>query len=101
MCTRCHFPITEAEARIEMLGRHEHRRSNPHGYHFRIGCFARAGGVVASGQSSSHFSWFPGYAWQVEICRQCQTHIGWHFHGSDSAFHGLVLDNLREGETPS
>ena len=28
---------------------------------------------------SIEFSWFPGYSWQIAICSQCYTHVGWKF----------------------
>lgn len=28
---------------------------------------------------STDFSWFPGYAWQIAICKVCSSHIGWKF----------------------
>lgn len=28
---------------------------------------------------STEFSWFPGYAWQIALCKRCQIHIGWRF----------------------
>lgn len=30
-------------------------------------------------RASTEFSWFPGYAWQIAVCRECDTHIGWKF----------------------
>ena len=96
VCVRCHHPITDGDARIEVSGRHEHRRSNPHGYHFRFGCFSRAPGCLEQGQESSHFSWFPGRAWQVTTCGLCHAHLGWRFFGDDGGFFGLILDKLRE-----
>ncbi|MBT8495339.1 MAG: hypothetical protein KJO07_19990 [Deltaproteobacteria bacterium] len=98
ICVRCHHPITSHNARIEVAGRHEHRRSNPHGYHFRVGCFAEAPGCKLRGQESSHFSWFPGNAWQVTVCGLCEAHNGWRFTGEAGEFYALVLDQLREGD---
>lgn len=28
---------------------------------------------------STEFSWFPGYAWQIAVCKKCSSHIGWKF----------------------
>lgn len=28
---------------------------------------------------STEFSWFPGYAWQITVCKNCSSHIGWKF----------------------
>lgn len=30
-------------------------------------------------RASTEFSWFPGYAWQIAVCKECDTHIGWKF----------------------
>lgn len=30
-------------------------------------------------RASTDFSWFPGYAWQIAVCKKCNTHIGWKF----------------------
>ena len=97
LCIRCHHPITSPKARIEVGGRHQHRRSNPHGYHFRVGCFSEAPGCKTRGQPSSHFSWFPGNSWQVTICGSCEVHNGWRFVGDAGLFFALILDQLREG----
>lgn len=28
---------------------------------------------------STEFSWFPGYLWQIAVCKKCSSHIGWKF----------------------
>jgi hypothetical protein len=93
-CARCHRPITSATARIAVGGAHEHTFVNPHGLEFRIGCFALVTGCIASGEPTTFWSWFPGYAWQIEHCASCLEHLGWEFGSADHRFHGLVLDRL-------
>jgi hypothetical protein len=97
-CAACQTPITSRSARTTVAGSFEHVGVNPHGYAFRIGCFARAVNVAASGPPTEFWSWFPGYAWQVETCARCRAHLGWLFQSVDHRFHGLVLDRLVEVE---
>ncbi|HJZ88769.1 MAG TPA: cereblon family protein [Polyangia bacterium] len=95
-CARCRQHITSTSARIAVGGHHEHTRENPHGFQFHIGCFARALGCVAVSEPSLEWTWFPGYAWQIELCTGCAEHLGWRFASSDHHFHGLILDRLVE-----
>lgn len=37
------------------------------------------GSLYIYDESSTEYSWFPGYAWQIAQCADCQTHIGWRF----------------------
>jgi hypothetical protein len=96
-CARCRRRVTTGAARLEMSGGHEHRFVNPHGIEFRIGCFAWAE-LHAVGAPTTYWTWFPGFAWQVEVCAECGAHVGWRFTSSDGAFHGLILDRLVEIE---
>jgi len=98
VCARCLHAITTASARIEMSGSHAHTFSNPHGFVFHIACFATAPGCQARSDSSTDFSWFPGYSWRVAVCRGCDEHLGWLFAGGDASFHGLIVDRLAETE---
>ena len=34
---------------------------------------------IISPRPSTQHSWFPGYAWQIITCKQCNNHIGWKF----------------------
>lgn len=97
-CAICGRRVTSTADRVSVAGGHEHTFTNPHGYRYRIGCFRRADGCVPIGDPSSFFTWFPPYAWQIENCVGCLSHLGWLFrHGTDG-FHGLVLDRLVEIE---
>ncbi len=93
-CARCRRPITTAAARIAVAGAHAHTFVNPHGLEFRIGCFALATGCLQVGEPTTFWSWFPGYAWQIEHCVGCREHLGWEFRSADHRFHGLILDRL-------
>ena len=98
LCARCEFVITTSDARMAINDQHEHSCVNPHGFVFRIGCFARAPGCVGIGRAESYWSWFPGYSWQLVLCRACHAHLGWHFRAGGTGgtgFHGLILDRLR------
>ena len=94
-CAACLAPIARPSDRIAVNEQHQHVFTNPHGYIFCIGCFAQAPGCLAIGEETSYFSWFPGYAWQIALCGQCLTLLGWAFRSADSQFFGLILDKLR------
>ena len=98
VCAACLQAVTSTSARIEMSGSHAHTFSNPHGLVFHIGCFALAPGCGAASDPSTLHTWFPGYAWQIAVCRGCGEHLGWLFRSGDSRFHGLILDRLAETE---
>ena len=92
-CKACGHPIAREEDRVDVHGAHEHRRVNPSGRDFHVGCFARAPGCFAAGEPTFHWTWFPGYAWRVAGCRGCGEHLGWEFSG-EGEFHGLILPKL-------
>lgn len=94
-CIECHYVITHQSDRIQVNEQHRHVFANPHGYVYRIGCFGRAPGCLPIGQASSHFSWFPGYTWQVALCGQCLTLLGWAFRSSEAYFFGLIVEKLK------
>lgn len=95
-CAFCRRPITSSAAAIEVSGAHEHSFTNPAGITFRIGCFADAAGLTRAGPSTLEWTWFPGYAWQVELCAGCREQLGWFYRSPHGRFHGLILDNLVE-----
>ena len=94
-CTECHYPITRHSDRIAINEQHQHVFTNPHGHIFQIGCFAQAPGCLIIGPETSYFSWFPGYVWQIALCGQCGTLLGWAFRSQESQFFGLILDKLK------
>ncbi len=95
-CAECQYPITGKNDRIFINEKHQHVFANPHGYIYQIGCFVQAPGCVAVGRESSEFSWFPGYTWQVSLCGQCLTLLGWTFRSRESLFFGLIPEKLTE-----
>lgn len=77
-------------------GAHAHTFTNPHGLRFHIGCFSSATGCVVSSDPTTDWTWFPGYAWQVENCSSCGEFLGWRFRAPADEFHGFILDRLIE-----
>ena len=97
-CAYCRRAITTTAARIEVEGSHEHSFRNPFLLRFRVGCFRTAAGVVAVGEASTEWTWFPPRSWRIEQCRGCREHLGWLFRSAADRFHGLILDRLVERE---
>ncbi len=97
-CAACGGRVTREALRITMNGAHEHVFMNPSGLRFVVQCFSAAPGCVPEGERSSIWSWFPGFAWQIELCRSCGGHLGWSFHASEAgsapAFYGLIKERL-------
>jgi len=80
---------------MEVNGAHEHELMNPAGIRFVIACFRDAPGCVGEGPSSMVWSWFPGRAWRVALCKACGVHLGWSFEAEGSApFFGLIADRI-------
>lgn len=96
LCAACRHPVTDDRQRIRVADQHEHVCTNPHGFVYRIGCFREAPGCAGVGPHDSAFSWFPGYTWQIALCRGCHGHLGWRFRAGPDRFHGLILDRLVE-----
>lgn len=99
LCSVCRQHVTSQGQRREVGGKRVHVCANPHGFLFEIGCFAQAWGCRGIGPSTSEFSWFPGFAWQIVQCSLCGSHLGWRFipvQAEGSAFFGLILDRLVE-----
>lgn len=44
------------------------------------------------------WTWFPGRAWRIALCRGCGVHLGWSFEKEAMPpFFGLVKDRLVAG----
>jgi ribosomal protein L40E len=95
-CRQCHASITSGSRVIQKNGSHEHTFFNPHGIVFRIGCFSQAPGCLVNDRYTGEFSWFASHLWTFAICRQCYTHLGWHFRGESGSFYGLIFARLEE-----
>jgi hypothetical protein len=98
VCSYCRGLVTSHALAISISGSHAHSFVNPHGFTFRIGCFADAPGCADRGEESSYWTWFPGFTWRISLCRQCGEHLGWSFRSPDARFFGLILDRLIEGD---
>lgn len=95
VCRACSHLITSARARIEVGGTHEHRKMNPSGITFHIGCFRHAPGAKGWGGAFTEHSWFAGHTWQIALCTGCDSHLGWAFEATGDRFYGLILNRLR------
>jgi hypothetical protein len=93
-CTACGARLARDRSRISVNGAHEHAFMNPAGLRFTVVSFAAAPGCLPDGEPSTVWSWFPGHAWQIALCKACGVHVGWSFHASETNFHGLIRDRL-------
>jgi hypothetical protein len=94
-CAACGARLAPERARLEVNGAHEHAFMNPSGLRFVVACFAVAPGCVPEGERSTVWTWFPGWAWQIALCKACGVHVGWSFHAAEaSPFHALTRDRI-------
>lgn len=97
LCKFCRQKITSADKAIQINYRHCHTYSNPAGTRFRIGCFSTASGCQHQSPPTEEFTWFKGFSWQVALCANCLTQMGWYYQAATAAsFYGLILDYLIE-----
>ena len=100
LCRLCKARVTTSWEKMKMHGRHIHDFVNPAGFTFRIRCFSDAPGAAGIGISTMEFTWFPGFAWKMAVCRGCGTHLGWTYSSENGkVFWGLIARNLIKGNS--
>lgn len=97
VCVSCGRFVTKVSEKIKVRGRHDHSFGNL-GYLVKLGCFRNAPGCIGLDRISHGYSWFRGYAWQIQLCRHCFTQLGWKYMNQDDRFYGLIFGMLREEE---
>jgi hypothetical protein len=97
VCASCRHPITKVSEKIHVRGRHDHSFGNL-GYPVKLGCFRNAQGCTGVERVSHGYSWFPGYAWQIQVCENCYNQLGWKYMTQYDSFYGLIFGVLREEE---
>ena len=95
MCAYCGHFVTKVGEKIEVRGRHNHDFPY-YGNIVRLGCYRNAPGCVGIERVSHGYSWFRGYSWQIQLCRNCNIQLGWKYMSQDDSFYGLVFKMLRE-----
>lgn len=100
-CALCLSRIADGKDRIVVDGAHLHTFINPEGMIFKVRCFARAEGALGVGERSDHWTWFPGFSWQVALCRACTAHLGWRFAGESGTFVALIAERVIEQREPA
>jgi hypothetical protein len=98
VCASCGHLVTKVSEKIDVRGRHDHSFGNL-GYLVKLGCFRNAPGCTGVGRVSHGYSWFPGYAWQIQVCQKCYTQLGWKYMTRYDSFYGLIFGVLREEES--
>lgn len=95
VCRACGHKVAKTGARMADEDGGRRVFCNPHGLVFEVILVKTAPGCVCAGPAVSEFSWFPGYAWRIALCRGCAAHLGWRFEG-ESVFFGLIESALEE-----
>lgn len=93
LCSYCKNYITNADESISIEGAQTHTFSNPVGYVYTINCYRTAPGCMVAGDSTSEFTWFSDYAWQLAFCNACREQLGWLF-SNEQQFYALIVDRL-------
>ncbi|XP_003696072.1 protein cereblon [Apis florea] len=76
---------------------------NPSGIIHETVTLYHAQGLTLSDNPSINYTWFPGYAWTVATCKDCDNHMGWKFTAVQNnlkpkAFWGLLRKSLKSKE---
>jgi len=98
-CRACGHLVTRRRWLLDRGGI-EHRLTNPLGVTFTVICFIAAPGAARFGTPTREHSWFEGYEWCFALCRGCEAHLGWSYHGT-TEFFGLIKDRLSAQKTPT
>jgi hypothetical protein len=89
-CRSCGEALAPRSARIDLT---PDTFVNPDGVVFELVGVREAPGSATVGAPTLYWTWFPGCAWQVALCRSCGAHVGWAYTGA-STFWGLIRDRV-------
>jgi hypothetical protein len=94
-CAKCGALMTRTRWAAD-IGGFERVFINPAGRVFRIACFRESPGAADHGEATAQDTWFPGYAWTIQVCKGCGNHAGWRFEGDTEprVFFGLIKTAL-------
>jgi len=95
LCVQCRRPVTKVSEKVEIFGRHDHA-FHLYGEIVRLGCFSKAHGCTGVQGVSNGYSWFRGYSWQIQVCNNCYSQLGWKYIKENDSFYGLMLSMLCE-----
>ena len=95
ICAACGHPVTKVAEKTDVRGRHDHAFSY-YGDIVRLGCFRNAQGCIGVERISKGYSWFRGYSWQIQVCQNCFSQLGWKYISENDSFYGLIFKMLRE-----
>ena len=85
-CRRCREALAPRSARIDLS---PDTFVSPEGLVFELVGVRVAPGCATVGTPTRYWTWFPGCAWQVALCRGCGAQVGWTYSGA-STFAGLI-----------
>ncbi|CAL1539913.1 unnamed protein product [Lymnaea stagnalis] len=73
---------------------------NPGGYVHEMFTVTAVQNLYNVGGSSTEHSWFPGYAWTINQCKGCYSHMGWMFTATKKSlsprkFWGLCRSSIK------
>jgi hypothetical protein len=89
-CRKCGEALAPRSARIDLS---PETFVSPEGFVFTLLGVRVAPGCSAVGTPTSYWTWFPGCAWQVALCRTCGAQVGWAYTGA-STFAGLIRERV-------
>lgn len=100
-CKRCENRLANYANVISMSKEGVQNYCNPNGFIHETLTVSEVldNSLQLVGSPSNEFSWFPSYAWQILLCKECHGHIGWFFttttsNLSPSKFFGLSVKSL-------
>jgi hypothetical protein len=101
-CAFCGSAVTYSDRFVEIAGSIAHSFTNPQGVRCDFHTFSSCPGLVAQGEATEEYSWFPGYKWSLALCRGCGNHLGWRYEsvsGSDRpmVFWGILRCHILTG----
>ncbi|MBW1763719.1 MAG: hypothetical protein JRJ23_03100 [Deltaproteobacteria bacterium] len=95
ICADCGHPVTKVSEKIDIFARHDHSFTNL-GYLVELGCYRNAPGCIGIQRISNGYSWFRGYSWQIQLCQECFSQLGWKYMNDNESFYGLIFNMLKE-----